>query len=119
MSYDRADWHYGGNYPKDLPTLNGGTHIGMFLAWAIISGVEGEEHQEDCPESLAAVRARKMTGREFLFRECDGKFCDADLNCVLASDLPSTYHVEDTWDNYDKIAATITQRFKDWKRKNG
>jgi hypothetical protein len=29
MSYDRADWHYGGNYPKGLPPENGGTHIGM------------------------------------------------------------------------------------------
>ena len=41
MSYDKADWHSGGNYPADLPSDNGGTHIGMFLAWAILRGLEG------------------------------------------------------------------------------
>jgi hypothetical protein len=24
MAYDRADWHYSGNYPPDLPPENGG-----------------------------------------------------------------------------------------------
>ena len=44
MSYDRADWHYGGDYPKDMPPENGGTHIGIFLAWAIIHHLEGDLH---------------------------------------------------------------------------
>lgn len=30
--YDRADWHSGGDFPKDLTDEAGGTHIGMFLA---------------------------------------------------------------------------------------
>ena len=34
-SIDRADWHYGGDYPKELPIENGGTHIGMFINWII------------------------------------------------------------------------------------
>ncbi len=139
MSYDRADWHYGGKYPKGLPRENGGTHIGMFLAWAIVNGLEGDELQEDCSASLAAVRARQMTGRQFLFRECDEKFWDGDLNDegnafakyyytspewlymkdyerVMVVGLPSMYHVEDTWENYDKIAAVISHKFDEWKR---
>jgi hypothetical protein len=139
MSYDRADWHYGGKYPKGLPHESGGTHIGMFLAWAIINGLEGEDPQDDCPASLAAVRARQMTGRQFLFRECDEKFTEADLSeegnafaqhyhsspewhylkdyeRFMAVGLPSMYHVEDTWDNYDKIAALISQWFVEWRR---
>jgi len=142
MAYDRADWHYGADYPEDLPPENGGTHIGMFLAWAILNSLEGEEHHADCPGSLLAVRARQMTGREFLFRECDEKFWDVDLNDegnafakhyyaasegkgglyfedyerVLTSDLPSIYHVEDSWDNYDKLAPVISQRFDEWRR---
>lgn len=140
MSYDQAEWHSGGNYPDDLPAENGGTHIGMFLAWVIVNGMEGDELREYSSESLEAVRARRMTGREFLFKECDGKLCEWDLNeecnafaryyysapeCIylkdyaetLAADLPSVYHVQDTWENYEKIAAVITERFKDWKRK--
>ena len=26
MSYDRIDWHSGGEYPDDLPPENGGIH---------------------------------------------------------------------------------------------
>jgi hypothetical protein len=140
MAYDRADWHHGGNYPKDLPSENGGTHIGMFLAWVIMNGFEGEELKEDNPAAVAALRARAMTGRQFLFRNCDGKLSDVDLNeevnafakyyyshpkfhyledyhNVLAEGLPSTYHVNDSWENYDKIAPVITQRFNEWKQR--
>ena len=80
MAYDRADWHYGGEYPEDLPEENGGTHIGMFLAWAFMTDLEGELHRGDAKASIAEVRARRVTGREFLFEECDGKFWDVDLN---------------------------------------
>ena len=144
MAYDRADWHYGGDYPEDLPSENGGTHIGMFLTWAIMNGLEGEFHRKESPFSLAAVRSRKMTGRQFLFKECDGKLWEEDLStegnafakcyyqgtegqggeyfadyeATLASDLPSTYHVEDTWQNYEKIALVINARFERWKRRN-
>lgn len=139
MSYDRADWHYGGNYPEDLPPENGGTHIGMFLAWAIHHGLEGELLREDSAAALAAVRDRKMTGREFLFSECDERFWEEDLNeegnafastyypldtgdylhdytATLGDDLPTLYHVADTWENYDRIAAVIGRRYTEWKR---
>lgn len=61
MAYDKMDWHYGGNFPEDLPPENGGTHIGMFLAWAIIQGLSGELHDEESPQALVAVRERHMT----------------------------------------------------------
>lgn len=137
MAYDKADWHYGGDFPEGLPDENGGTHIGMFLAWAIMNGLEGELHREESPEAIAAVRARQMTGRDFLFQQCDEKFWDVDLNdeanefvkyyydgqcpyfedyeSTLVDGLPSMYHVEDSWENYDKISAVIDRRFSDWK----
>lgn len=144
MAYDRADWHYGdGDYPKDLPPENGGTHIGMFLAWAIMNGLEGGLHREDSQDSLAAVRARRMTGRQFLWKECDQKFWDEDLDDegnafaaeyyndqkghhgpyfddyeeTLCAALPSLYHVEDSWENYDRIAAVINRRFAEWRKR--
>jgi hypothetical protein len=138
MAYDRADWHYGGDYPEGLPPENGGTHIGMFLAWAIMNGLEGQFHRDESPASLAAVRAGQMSGRQFLFKECDGKFWEEDLSdegnafakyyyesnryfedyeAALAEDLPSMYHVQDNWQNYDKIAPVVTQRFGEWKQK--
>lgn len=82
MAYDRANWHYGGHYPDDLPPENGATHIGMSLAWAIHRGLEGAIHHDHvtAEEALGAVRTRQMTGREFLVQQCDKKFCEDDLS---------------------------------------
>ncbi len=136
MSYDRADWHYGGDYPPDLPPENGGTHIGMFLAWVVNNNLESDLHHEYAESSLNAVKNHEMTGREFLEIECDEKFSDVDLSDegnafadyyyesnlyitdyekALAMELPSLYHVENTWDNYDKIAKLIDQKYEQWK----
>lgn len=42
-SIDKADWHNGsGEYPKDLPDENGGTHIGMYFAWIINNHTYGK-----------------------------------------------------------------------------
>ena len=139
MSIDRADWHYGGEYPEGLPPENGGTHIGMFLAWAIIRDLVGDLHVEESVARLAAVRERRMTGREFLFSECDEKFTEEDLSdlgnafaadyyprdeggffsdyeATLGGDLPSLYHVADTWENFDRLAAVLDARFVEWRR---
>jgi hypothetical protein len=29
--------------------------------------------------------------------------------------LPSQYHVEDTWENYEKLKARIDERFAEWQ----
>lgn len=145
MALDRADWHYGGDFPEDLPMQCGGTHIGMFLAWIILHRLEGELHQEDSVESIARVRARKMTGCEFLFKECDQKFWDEDMNEegaafaaayysgpegkgfgqyladyeTIAAGLPTVYHVEDSWENYDRLEPLINAAYSAWKATSG
>jgi hypothetical protein len=138
MAYDRADWHYGGDFPKGLPKESGGTHIGMFLAWIILRELEGELHREESALALRAVRERKMTGREFLFQQCDEKFTDEDLSDegnlftnwyyegdgtylddysdLLADDVESLYHVADSWENFDKLVPIIDSRFEEWKK---
>ena len=143
MAYDNADWHYGGNFPDDIPDENGGTHIGIFLAWAILNNLEGELHKEESVEALENIRERKITGRDFLFDECDEKFWDVDLNdlgnaftkeyygdagesgiyfadyieVLCEGDDQKFYYVEDTWENYDKLAPVISRRFEEWKNK--
>jgi hypothetical protein len=142
MAYDRADWHYGGDFPADVPDENGATHIGMFLAWAINNDFAGELHREDSIEALADVRERRITGRDFLINECDEKFWEEDLNdlgnafardyyggenilyyedyidALCDGDGSQIYYVEDTWENYDKLAPVISRRFEEWKSKN-
>jgi hypothetical protein len=36
---------------------------------------------------------------------------------ALAGELESVYHVDNTWDNYDKISKVIDRRYKEWKAK--
>ena len=147
-TFDRADWHSGAaNYPRDLPPEAGGTHIGMFLAWAILRRRIAPEHEVESAETLLAVRRRVKTGRDFLFAECDGKFWGEDLDeegaafarvyyqdghgnirtdgyladyeRVLGGDLPDLYRVADTWPNFDLMAKVMDQRFEQWRKGHG
>lgn len=147
MAYDRVDWHSGAeNFPEDLAPEAGGTHIGMFLAWAIINRLEGGIHRstEQSLDALRAVRDREVTGLEFLLAQCDEKFWEEDLSDAgnefakwyyglggtsgpylgdydraLGAGLDSLYRVEDTWENYDRVAQTIDRRYRRWRRHRG
>jgi hypothetical protein len=139
MKYDDASWHYGGDFPKELPDSAGATHIGMFLAWALLSGLAGEMHTTEFPEGLEKLQSRTVTPGQFLLEFCDEKFTDEDLNeegnaftaeyfektgeylndyeKVLLHKLPSAYHVPDTWTSFDKLKPILDQRFNAWRRK--
>ena len=140
MSYDRADHDYS-TEQESLPKGHAGTHIGMFLAWAVSNGLENDFHRQHSAEALARLRRRELTGRQFFEAACRDRFAEKDLNPegnafaqfyyadeagqrgmyfsdykrVLAAGLPSFWHVADTWDNYEKIAAVISRRYEEWK----
>lgn len=138
MAYDRVDWHSVDDFPADLPLENAGTHIGMFLAWAIQRGLEGELHRKSAGDDLARVRARRLTGRKFLIEHCDGKLWEDDLSdegnafardyyeadlydedyeaTFVKGRTPTIYHVKDTWRSFDRIAKVLDARFAEWKR---
>jgi hypothetical protein len=140
MKYDDASWHYGGDFPKGLPDEAGATHIGMFVAWALLNGLAGEFFLTEGADSLALLKSRRLTPGTFLLDECDEKFTDDMLNEegnafaqdyydpekgqysedyaeILAENAPTIYHVPDTWKSYDKLAPVIASRFKEWKRR--
>lgn len=143
MKYDDASWHYGGDFPQDLPSSAGATHIAMFVAWAAISGMAGLLHKEDFSEDFTALTARETTPTEWFLRVCDEKFTDEDLSdegnlfaqnyyggedglhtgegSYLADydaafrSSPSLYHVPDGWVTFDTIEPTIRRRFEAWR----
>ena len=80
VKYDDASWHSGGDFPAVSPDEFGGTHIGLYLRFCFTKGWAGELHTDDEPEAVAAVVNGDMPGTDFLFRYCDGKFTDEDLN---------------------------------------
>ncbi len=92
--YDDASWHYGGDFPKDLPEQNGATHIGMFLTWCIDHELMSEEQIEDSADDIQKVKDRTMTGGVFLMNNCDGKFTDYDLN-EIGNSFATSYYEDD------------------------
>jgi hypothetical protein len=135
MKYDDASWHYDGDFPEDLPIEAGAIHIGMFVAWCLLNGFEGSLWADEFPDQVEALKTRSLTPGRFLIEFCDEKFVDEELNDegnafaesyfqdkyfvdyaeALASNLPSCYHAADTWENYDKLARVISDRYEEWK----
>jgi hypothetical protein len=138
MKYDDASWHYGGDFPNDLSEEAGATHTGMFVAWALLSGLGGSIHIEDFPEDIPKLQSRRITPGKFFLASCDGKFTDEDLSDegnsfaasyfdltkgqyvgdyerIVAVDLPSIYHVPDTWDTYEKLRPILDDRLAAWR----
>jgi hypothetical protein len=142
MKYDDASWHYGGKFPEDLPEEAGATHTGMFVAWALLSGLGGEIHTEECPEDLEQLQTRALTPGLFFYRVCDGKFTDEDLNQegnqfadayfdlekgsyladyenTLGEEGRDLYYVADTWENFDRLKPVFDARLAAWRKDNG
>jgi hypothetical protein len=139
MKYDDASWHSGGDFPKELPQSAGAIHTGMFVAWALLSGLGGLIHTDDFAEDLEALKARKITPGAYFLRACDGKFTDEDLNeqgnaftkhyfdlqtgsyledyeTILGQGMSSLYHVSDSWANFDRLKPVLDNRFADWRQ---
>ena len=142
MKSDDASWHYGGDFPSDLPSDAGATHIGMFAAWCVLNGLAGSLHIEDLPEDLEDLKNREITPGDWLRRACDEKFTDEDLNeegnrfasqyyapedapyladyeQALLDSLPSLYHVSDSWESYDRLAPFLRDRFEACRKGDG
>ena len=54
--YDKAKYHYDGNYPKDLPEKKAFVHTGMFLGWIIDQGLYSEEFAQEA-EKVSQARS--------------------------------------------------------------
>jgi hypothetical protein len=138
MKYDDVSWHTGAaEYPADLPKEAAATHTGMFVAWALLSGIGGDLHTKDLPDSIPRLRARSVTPGQFLL-EGDGKFVDEMLNDegnaftqayfdlekglylkdydrVLCHGLTTAYHARDSWENFDKLKPRLDRRLAEWR----
>jgi hypothetical protein len=140
MKYDDASWHYGGDFPQDLPQEAGATHIALFLAWAASSNLLGELHTEEEPELLARLLDRSVSPASWFVAACDGKFTDEDLTdvgnafamdyygdpeaaerkylndyCATFAEFKDVYRVPDDWQSYERLKPRLDKRFADWK----
>ncbi|HET9634630.1 MAG TPA: hypothetical protein VFP26_01770 [Gemmatimonadaceae bacterium] len=136
--YDKAKYHYGGNYPEDLPDDQAFVHTGLYLGWIIDNDLYSEMFRDESAELITRFKAREITGPE-VYESWDGCLIDymlsddgnafsrayfdfergsflQDYDEVLGSDYPSLYHVPNTWENYDRLRARLDERYTAWRR---
>lgn len=106
--YDDASWHYGGDYPENLPNENASTHIGMFLTWCIDNDLLSKEQLEDSEEDIIAVKNRELSGAEFLINNCDEKLTDYDLN-ELGNKFAEAYYNDES--DFAKTVGTFDEDY--------
>ena len=132
--YDKAKWHYGGDFPRGLSDYQGFVHTGMFVGWLIEHGMISEEFE---PET-ARFHSGELTGTQ-VYELWDGALVDdmltekgnefahayfdfklgkylADYGELLGRGLPSHYHVQDNGENYARLKERIDERYADWQR---
>ena len=97
--YDDASWHYGGDYPKELPAENGATHIGMFLSWCIQNDLTSKELADYAATEIQQLKDGKITGAAFLLRVCDEKLTSYELSDTGKSFADDYYEGETAFSN--------------------
>ena len=60
--YDKAKYHYDGEFAPDREIEQGFVHTGMFLGWLIDHHLYSKWFAEELSGYVSAFRAREMTG---------------------------------------------------------
>ena len=134
--YDYASNHFEGQWPEGLSHTQAYVHTGLYLSWVVMENLLSEEFLNSHVREIELLRQRKVTGPK-LFESIDGKFTSTMLNqkgndftayyfdlekgsymhdyeFALARYVENPYCVEDSWENFDKIALSIQQRYRAW-----
>jgi hypothetical protein len=112
----------------------------MFLGWILDHRLESDALAVNSAGLIASFRARSVTPGK-LFHALDGTLTDEDLSeegnafardyfdfdrgryladyeATVAKGLPSLYHVQDSWKNYEKMSPVIDRRYAEWKKRH-
>jgi hypothetical protein len=126
------------DFEGDTPNEAGGTHIGLFLGWAMLRGLASVEMAARLP----ALLSRTKTGRDLLFQHCDGKLSASDLSEGGSAFAESCYHaayvpdylrlfridadpadrlaeVPDDWTSQTSVAERLDRRYSEWRMSQG
>ena len=134
--YDNAKNHFLGNFPDSLPIEQAYVHIGMYLGWVITKDLYSEFFEEEAETEIYRFKRKELgttilseiwdgylgyelfneTGNIFTYYYYGGGIYHKDYQKLLANELPSIYHVNDSWDNFQKLKDIIDKRFEDWQK---
>jgi len=134
--YDKAKWHYEGDYPKGLSKRQAFVHTGIFAGWLIEHDMIRREFGREFPSVIKQFKQKKLSGpqayeiwggclasdmltpeaNKFAQDYYDGDKFAKDYRKLLMWGVPSWYHVQDTWDNYNILKGQIDARYEAWKK---
>lgn len=135
--HDDASFHYKGHFPSDLPDVAGGTHIGFFVSWLLLNQQLAPSVYSRARKRVDDLRERRITGRQFLFEVLEEKllephltpiadrfatdyydeiYLDDYIEILVPEEMDSIYRVTDSWENYDKLAKRIDERYLAWSK---
>ncbi|MCA6073278.1 hypothetical protein [Fulvivirga sedimenti] len=134
--YDNAKSHFLGNFPENLPIEQAYVHIGIYLGWIIDNELYSEYFEEEAEVQILRFKRREISctilselwdgylgyelfnkqGNMFSYYYYGGGLYRRDYDLVLVKELPSIYHVKDSWENYESMSNRIDVRFSDWKK---
>ena len=99
--YDKAKYHYEGDFPTDLPREQAYVFAGFFLGWI----VDREMYSDDALHHYSGhiEDFKQSEYGEYLYHFMEQFDCD-----------PSIYHVEDNWDNYFHMGQAIDSEYEYW-----
>ena len=137
--YDKAKWHIGGEFPKELNNFQGYVHTGFYLTWIIEKDFFNYDNNEILIKEIKKLKNREITGAEFFEKNLDGVLLDEDLtekgnkftfeyyekgkflddySEKLGKKFPTLYHIKDNWKNYDELKPILEKRFMNWEKLN-
>lgn len=140
---DRIDWHeevvWEIQASDDLENIDdetyelfqkyAGNHIGLFLAWLAHRDLLGNDDPDYSQDGIKQLKARQITGTDYLIDYCDTKFWSVDVAdsllpiieefytayLILYADfLPANeafYTRLFSWSDYDQLAPKIDQLY--------
>jgi len=134
MAYDKAEWHYEGDFPDGLDEDQGFVHTGMYLGWIIDNNLYSKEFKEVSSSEITKFKQSRLSGTE-IYMNWDGVLESDMLSkegnaftkdyyksgtyfedyASLFPNVSSVYEVHDTLDNYNIVKCKLNERFKEWK----
>jgi len=134
--YDNAKNHFLGNFPDSLPIEQAYVHIGIYLGWVIDKNIFSEYFEEEASTEIYRFKRKELgctilseiwdgylgyelfneEGNMFTYYYYGGGLYKRDYEKTLVVNLPSIYHVKDTWDNFEAMSKQINVRFEEWKK---
>lgn len=136
VAYDKAKWHYGGDFPRWTPKRRAFVHTGFFLVWLVDRRMVSDLLATESAKRVAAIRARRGRPSD-LYVEWDGVLASEMLNdlgnafardyyelrfledyaSVFADAAP--YGVRGSWQEYERLAPLLDERFDEWRSEHG